>query len=122
MREIKFRAWSKGINGFLEITMLEVIKGEITGIWHAGDYIGYDKEDIHLMQYTGLKDKNLREIYEGDILHNENYQIDFIVYWDDGVAGFYANVYGDIESLEENIDRSTFYIGNIYENPELLEE
>lgn len=136
MRENKFRAWSKEFNSFLEITLFEVIKGEITGIWHDGDYIGYDKEDITLMQYTGLKDKNGVEVYEGDICKSGEYihviKIgEFAPTWLDMICdkigmikrltiyGVYAETKGECCIIESG--DAFEVVGNIYENSELLE-
>lgn len=57
MREIKFRAWDKTIESMTEP-------------FHLGSYLSGDMFDRNwiLMQYTGLKDKNVKEIYEGDLL------------------------------------------------------
>ena len=71
MRDIKFRAWNKDIKEMFEVGQITLEKG----IWdyqpddrkHIGISIPYQPSFI-LMQYTGLKDKNGKEIYEGDIV------------------------------------------------------
>lgn len=68
-----------------------------------------------LSQYTGLKDKNGVEIYEGDIVCNEGFKEK--VYWDE----FYGWVVSDEAMLGEVNFARIQVIGNIYENPELLE-
>ena len=81
-----------------------------------------DYEDVNnkiiLMQYTGLKDKNGKEIYEGDILKGTFYgfpmpEYDYVfqIYWDEKEKGFMASYF---EPSECEV------IGNIYDNPELL--
>jgi len=124
MREFKFRAWDK------------LNKEMIENIWIAPEYNwelfsdndalcerGKAKEDqIILMQYTGLKDKNGKEIYEGDICKNGdmdsnahcyNYRIEELR-WDTESAMFSGWNYNTGGMTCE-------VIGNICENPELLE-
>src|SRR3989304_9140917 len=78
--------------------------------------------EFEIMQYTGLKDKNGKEIYEGDILRT-NEHIDFIV-WNEKKCGFsYSNDKSNMslpQWFEHGQYSGTEIIGNIYENPELL--
>ena len=81
-------------------------------------------------QYTGLKDKDGKEIFEGDILHiNYHSEEDVIIVWDDGAFHFKAihkftgYLPGELLALcciQKAVDVYK-KIGNIYENPELLE-
>ncbi|MEK5070818.1 YopX family protein [Sporosarcina sp. FSL K6-1508] len=118
MRELKFRVWTGeemifnetglvGGNGFLEFI-----------VFHTGYQDSDEWKTYKFMQYTGLKDKNGREIYEGDIL-DYKWKVStrdlLIVEWSErdacflmgGVRTDYAIAYGEV-------------IGNIHENPELL--
>jgi len=132
MREIKFRAWDKankimiiGIAGFV------IAHNEIR-IWHfniMGTLVNksFPVDNIILMQYTGLKDKNGKEIYEGDILKTEagNIKIPNVtVYWFEQGGRWNGKYHGQSEDCE--INDSVFYtsevIGNIYENPNLITE
>jgi uncharacterized phage protein (TIGR01671 family) len=144
MREIKFRAWNKETKtfGYFELNNY-FISGDGCGdyseshinTWRwkkgalgtMGMYWEFDIdegeiEDFNMQQYTGLKDKNGKEIYEGDIMRYFNYEnvpyyesVDWVVIenscTDCGTAsGFYIRqpTGGEV-------------VGNIHENPELLE-
>lgn len=114
MREIKFRAWEKNLKEMISVDSINFEAGLINMelAWRTF-------EEIELMQYTGLKDSNGVEIYEGDILQNDHhfeYQVLFK---------------GDCwrcEPLKRNGFKNRFIgsdlkiIGNVYENPELLED
>ena len=105
MREIKFRAWS--------FTGKQMIQWEKMREDRKTLYKYFDWADVyHLMQYTGLKDKNGKEIYEGDLLQMYKYP-PFIMEW----VVSHNNVGWTCFSPQHEAE----VVGNIYENKELLE-
>lgn len=119
MREIKFRYWDL-LDGKLKYIIPQY--QSVTSNDVKGKYITIPLDDIDLMQYTGLKDKNGVEIYEGDIVHCREYGFGKIE-WNEEDACFYfyavyecgfdkENIYDYLEDME--------VIGNKYENLELL--
>lgn len=135
-RAIKFRAWDElekrmwtlddagedsgdgsiqyfSENGSLEFGRLEY--------YDTGLGVNSHFEKFPLMQYTGLKDKNGKEIYEGDILaiNNTRYVVGYRVYsggWQLEIKNEYC-----AEMVQGNCELLVI-IGNIYENPELVRE
>lgn len=108
MREIKFRAWDNPSKSFVE---------DVTDLGKAKYY----KQP--LMQYTGLKDKKGKEIYEGDIVkrHQRREMFETIVIRD--LEEFLMDRgFNEGEMMEDYSPKSLEVIGNIYENPELLKE
>ena len=124
----KFRAWLKKEQKMdNEIDHISWLEDELYCI---GDGITYMvlAEDLVLMQSTGLKDKNGKEIFEGDILAVEadDGVIILKVSWDDEHALFVIKTkkFNEEAALAELVDDNSYpfeVIGNIYENPELLE-
>lgn len=135
MREIKFRAWDKEKKRMVIVASYEFLpfSGDTVIQWDNEKQYresGVIEERLELMQFTGLHDKNGKEIYEGDIrqfdttdlrmkeLHYKfkgdvryNYCMFYIVDTSNDVPYNIYNVYQHIE-----------VIGNIHENPELLKE
>ena len=116
-REIKFRAWVEEENEMLPVE--EMIFCEVGGVAEINDWWG-DSRFI-LMQYTGLKDKNGVEIYEGDIcrynLDNSLHIVEFINnHW--SAFCFIELATQECNHLYEFDDFEV--VGNIYESPELL--
>jgi len=101
MRDIKFRAWNNTLN-----EMYYNVQNHINNDWAFG-YIVKNKELWSLMQYTGLKDKNGKDAFESDIA-KDRYNQTFVIDWN-------YTLLSQLEDIEFEV------IGNIYENPELLE-
>jgi len=122
MREMKVRAWDTVGNQWLWITGFETAETSksdgytLDGIFHNGDYVG--KEGIVLMQYTGLKDRHGQEIYEGDILRDDEMGLN-VVRWEDGSFWLYEGGQSLMEHLSD-YNEVCEVIGNIYEHPHLL--
>jgi uncharacterized phage protein (TIGR01671 family) len=89
----------------------------------AGEWIV--NNDIHLMQSTGLVDKEGTEVFEGDILHHQiQTEYTFIVKYDKDKGRWYGDGLSRTYRIDITKEFLPYYkvIGNIYENPELLEE
>ena len=125
MREIKFRAWHKEEKIIGKVLGIDILHKEIFfSNEDVNCYEHTDFKDIELMQYTGLKDKNNKEIYEGDVLSNGNDEKPYKVIFENG--SFRAEFEGDFEEysfcLVDIVAQHCEIVGNIYENPELLGE
>ncbi|EAF1642490.1 hypothetical protein CJJ33_14550 [Listeria monocytogenes] len=139
MRAIGFRAFVKETKKMLPVTDLCFNEIEAVGVSGCGDancplcVDWYNFDDVLLMQYTGLKDKNGKKIFEGDIVafseddfHVFNSQVEY--FSEDGYPAFDIKVPSDYyfdSNVFSEVSMSGLHeievIGNIHENPELME-
>lgn len=115
MRTIKFRAWSPKWKKMVYPDSKYTIDVHTETIWE--DFS--DDESAELMQFTGLLDKNGKEIYEGDIVIHKNYPTKMYIGWDIAKCQFRCFLTG-LDSSESINGLQDEIIDNIYENAELL--
>jgi len=122
MLEVKFRAHIKETNKIEKVTSLH----DNGVIWTKGrrakDGFGYSADEYDLMQYTGLKDENGKEIYEGDIVHYECLSLDLSGVVEINNLSPIQGFFGHLPCDPTNGDVFLRVIGNIYENPNILRE
>lgn len=136
-REIKFRAWvNEGVNG-LEGSMVYPEKDDtdynmisngssFSVLWDLTEYL--DEDSFVIMQYTGLKDKNGKEVYQGDVFKvtsdndGREYITGFVFDMISGISPTNKELLYDMSLYDYGIrSDNAKIIGNIYENPELIE-
>jgi uncharacterized phage protein (TIGR01671 family) len=121
-REIKFRAWCWDGSMKYDIDIM---------IGKYGHYLPEDfkkDEDIPIMQYIGMKDKNGKEIYEGDIvnINDDIMAVMTICEWHEEACAFVFNNFRyeklfKYQIINKSLNMTCEVIGNIFENPKLLE-
>lgn len=133
MRPIKFRVWDKLRKEMMDVYEISFDSEQVAG------YISSEKktrrlnpldDDFELMQFTGLTDKNGKEIYEGDIVELKGkdkmsrevktHSRIYVIEWSDTLTGFEPIKDDYIGPWSREWASDYEVIGNIYENPELL--
>lgn len=120
-REIKFRSWvkSKATNTEWMNDKIEFVGGLVNDNFNQQNN---RFAEIIYMQYTGLKDKNGMEIYEGDVIESDRGSLLYVdfsegAFW---VSGIDAMTKEEMVGHLHSCNQWTVVIGNIHENPELL--
>lgn len=126
----RFRAWDKEFKEMVQVDALVFDEQIIKATYKNGNVVKEDLKNYVLMQSTGLKDKNGKEIFEGDIIAIEvddtGTPVNARIFQNSKIGILMFHVFEDnedvpmVELLED--DSVAFaIIGNIYENPELAE-
>lgn len=129
MRTIKFRAWCKDTKEMFNVDVLAISACS----WDCPDFGKRGVSLTHqpsrpVMQFTGLKDKNGVEIYEGDIVEcygevngTEHKELQIVRYWCGNPCLCFPNAESGIPIYPFNVTHKLYVIGNIYQSPELVE-
>ena len=129
-REIKFRAWLKEDKKMENVKTMDFTDKTIRCL-KKNEFINayllrrVSFDDVELMQYTGLNDKNDKEIYEGDILFFRDENTKYVVVWQDTafiIKSIETRKYSEKMCWLDDTEICCEIVGNIYENKNLLEE
>ena len=136
MRDIRFRAWDVAIEvmhivlgRYFSCEGEEPFSNEEIQFRYQGRWQTLEKDEYILMQYTGLKGKDGKEIYEGDILElvvpaiGQGQQ--YIVFWQDSIARFHTKRISDDSTdplILSHYICNYIVIGNKFQHPDLLEK
>ena len=130
MRKIKFRAWLKEDKKMVNVETMDFTDKSIQYLEKSEFINAYllrrvSFDDVKLMQYTGIKDKNGKEIYENDLISCNKHK-NIVVFFEGGCfkVKYLRNSTTTITcTLNSFLEKYKCKIsGNIYEHPELLEE
>lgn len=118
----RYRAWLKEDKEMIDVDEMHFKNGELDFVGNGITWM-YKKSDIVLMQSTGFKDKNGKEIFEGDIVDSEDGILSGVVEFRPDLGMFVSTLikYNNFERLC-NVADSVHIIGDIYTNPELAND
>lgn len=118
----RYRAWLKEDKEMIDVDEMHFKNGELDFIGNGITWM-YKKSDIVLMQSTGFKDKNGKEIFEGDIVDSEDGILSGVVEFRPDLGMFVSTLikYNNFERLC-NVADSVYIISNIYTNSELAND
>lgn len=123
---IKFRAWNKELQTMLDVSLIDFKKRVLVGEhWKFGETNFMIFDDIKLMQSTGLKDKNGKEVFIGDIIKCTRgcpHEVYLVKEYGGTYIGGMPAIY--LKGIREGYAWTEHeeILGNIYENQELLED
>ncbi len=132
---LKFRAWHKELKEMsISFSLFDLTDAYDEGhyCWNRlmlGQYPSTSQEKLEIMQWTGLKDKNKKDIYEGDIIKLgnidiffvENFHGQFVLRWDQDMGQGMKAIHRD-KTLHDFCQNDFEVIGDIYQNNNLLLE
>jgi len=126
-REIKFRVWDRKEKKMIyyspdveeyDLVPFLTLAGEFVWIEY-GDRDWIDRDEAVIMQYIGIKDRNGKEIYEGDMVYNGNgyRKVDWV-----GTGFRFVDIYGGGEDIEPTANevKNWEVVGNIFEDAEFF--
>lgn len=127
MRELKLRFWNNKVKSYTAGRYMIGDDGAIYDVSSGDAYEWHETNDVIAELPTGLKDKNGKEIYEGDIVEyswdfcGEKRKNNYVVEWLSGKVEHYPYSVDSGFTLPDSVD-GYMVVGNIHENPELIEK